>query len=124
MGSYRGGSTIITRGQFGSFDPADNTGYSSTSKTKSTVTKKKLSIRKNKHMTINTDIRSNMKRRNKTKKNKQLLKKRIKVEHLNARLLTSFKGLSTMKYSNLDRLKALFYLAFSIQIFEYFEERV
>lgn len=83
-----------------------------------------LQIRKNKHMTINTDIRSNMKRRNKTKKNKQLLKKRIKVEHLNARLLTSFKGLSTMKYSNLDRLKALFYLAFSIQIFEYFEERV
>ena len=59
MGSYRGGSTIITRGQFGSFDPADNTGYSSTSKTKSTVTKKKLSIRKNKHMS-NTQLLENI----------------------------------------------------------------
>ena len=59
MGSYRGGSTIITRGQFGSFDPADSTGYSATSKTKSTLTKKKVSSKKNKHMS-NTQLLENI----------------------------------------------------------------
>ena len=41
MGNYRGGSTIITRGQFGSYDPAEGIGRSSPPKRKSTPSLKK-----------------------------------------------------------------------------------
>lgn len=79
-------------------------------------------MRKTQHVSMNTPLKKNMKKRNKTIKNKELLKKRIKVEHLNCRILRTFKGISTMKYNNLIRLESLFKLAFTMQIFEYMYE--
>ena len=48
-----------------------------------------------------------MKTKNKTDKNKQLLTKRIKVEHFNSRLFNTFKTFATMKYFLFERLNAL-----------------
>ena len=84
---------------------------------------RKNDIRRNQHASLNYHGRSNMKKVHKTTRNKELLKKRIKVEHLNSRILRSFKALSTMKYENEQRRNVLFKLAFTIQMFEYMFEK-
>ena len=82
----------------------------------------KLYLRKKYHVTINTDVRRNMKKKNKTVKNKQLLTKRVKVEHFNSRLFNTFKTFSTMKYFLFERLEALYKLVSIIQMFEFLYE--
>lgn len=84
--------------------------------------KRKHKIRTEHKMTLNTDVRKNMKKKYKSKKNIDLLKKRIKIEHLNSRIMRTFKGLSIMRNISLDRFESLYKLAFTMQIFEYFEE--
>ena len=79
-------------------------------------------IRKEQHVSINTAQKKNMKKKNKTERNKKLLKKRIKVEHLNSRIFGTFKGLAKMKHDNLKRLQSITLLAFSMQAIEYMYE--
>ena len=68
--------------------------------------KRRMNIRKDLHATINTNVRINMKRKNKTKTNKALLNKRIYVEHFNSLFSRQFKKFSTITYRNMNSLEA------------------
>lgn len=78
-------------------------------------------IRSKYNVTIVTSKRKNMKRKRITKKNKELLKKRICVEHFHAKIKGKFKQLNKITDKTKLKIRRWIIISFSFLLFEYIE---